>query len=35
MKTGEIQQINERTRKLEVTDPDGNRIGLGEVSSAG
>ena len=34
METGEIQQINERTRKLEVIDPDGNRIGLGEVSPA-
>ena len=33
IKTGEVQWINEGTRKLEVTDPDGNRIGLGEVSS--
>jgi hypothetical protein len=34
IETGRVEQLNERTRKLEVDDPDGNRIGLGEVSSA-
>jgi hypothetical protein len=34
IETGEVERLNERTRKLEIADPDGNRIGLGEVSSA-
>lgn len=33
IETGQVEQLNERTRKLEVDDPEGNRIGLGEVSS--
>jgi predicted enzyme related to lactoylglutathione lyase len=32
---GEMEWPNERTRVVQVTDPDGNRIQLGEVSSAG
>ena len=31
IETGPVERLNERTRKLEVTDPDGNQIGLGEV----
>ena len=31
---GELDQLNERTRVLQLVDPDGNRIQLGEVSSA-
>jgi hypothetical protein len=34
IETGQVERLNERTRKLELTDPDGNQIGLGEVSSA-
>jgi catechol 2,3-dioxygenase-like lactoylglutathione lyase family enzyme len=32
---GQVERLNERTRKVEVADPDGNRIGLGEVVSSG
>lgn len=32
--TGEVEQLNENTRTLMLADPDGNRIQLGEVSSA-
>jgi predicted enzyme related to lactoylglutathione lyase len=35
IETGEIEQLNETTRVLLVTDPEGNRIQLGEVSSEG
>jgi catechol 2,3-dioxygenase-like lactoylglutathione lyase family enzyme len=35
IQVGEVEHLNESTRKLEVADPDGNRIGLGEVSSVG
>jgi catechol 2,3-dioxygenase-like lactoylglutathione lyase family enzyme len=35
IETGEVERINERTRSLVVSDPDGNRITLGEVSSGG
>jgi predicted enzyme related to lactoylglutathione lyase len=28
---GEIAQINERTRKAEIVDPEGNRIGFGQA----
>jgi hypothetical protein len=35
IETGEIERLNESTRKLVVTDPDGNQIQVGEVSSAG
>jgi hypothetical protein len=34
IEVGEVERLNESTRKLEVADPDGNRIGLGEVRSA-
>jgi catechol 2,3-dioxygenase-like lactoylglutathione lyase family enzyme len=34
IQTGQVERINERTRSLVVLDPDGNRITLGEVSSA-
>jgi predicted enzyme related to lactoylglutathione lyase len=35
IETGEVERLNERTRKLTVSDPDGNRIQLGQaVSSA-
>jgi predicted enzyme related to lactoylglutathione lyase len=33
--TGDVEWINDGVRALQVTDPDGNRIQLGEVSSAG
>jgi catechol 2,3-dioxygenase-like lactoylglutathione lyase family enzyme len=36
IETGEVERLNETTRKLVVADPDGNRIQLGEaVSSEG
>jgi len=35
IETGEVERLNESTRKLVVTDPDGNRIQLGEVVSSG
>src|SRR5262245_52402789 len=35
IETGEVERLNESTRTLMVADPDGNRIQLGEVSSAG
>jgi predicted enzyme related to lactoylglutathione lyase len=35
IETGEIEWINEGVRVLQVTDPEGNRIQLGEVSRAG
>jgi hypothetical protein len=36
IETGEVERLNESTRKLVVTDQDGNQIALGEaVSSAG
>jgi predicted enzyme related to lactoylglutathione lyase len=28
---GEIAEINERTRKAEIVDPEGNRIGFGQA----
>jgi predicted enzyme related to lactoylglutathione lyase len=31
IEVGKIEQINERTRKAEVVDPEGNRIGFGEA----
>jgi hypothetical protein len=34
IETGEVQQLNEATRKLVVEDPDGNRIQLGQVVSS-
>jgi predicted enzyme related to lactoylglutathione lyase len=33
IETGEVERLNESTRKLVVTDPDGNRIGLDEAVS--
>lgn len=36
IEVGEVETINERTRKVEIVDPEGNRIGFGEaVSSKG
>ena len=35
IETGEVEWINPELRVLEVIDPEGNRIQLGEVSSAG
>jgi hypothetical protein len=35
IETGEVERLNENTRTLMLADPDGNRIQLGEVSSAG
>ena len=32
IETGEVEQLNEKTRVVQVADPDGNRIQLGEVS---
>ncbi len=34
IETGEVERLNETTRKLEVADPDGNRVTLGEAVSA-
>jgi hypothetical protein len=34
IETGEVERLSETTRKLVVTDPDGNRITLGEAVSA-
>jgi catechol 2,3-dioxygenase-like lactoylglutathione lyase family enzyme len=34
IETGEVERLNEQTRKLVVSDPDGNRIQLGEVVSS-
>jgi catechol 2,3-dioxygenase-like lactoylglutathione lyase family enzyme len=31
IEVGEIQAINERTRKVEVVDPEGNRIAFGQA----
>ncbi len=31
IEVGEIVQINERTRKAEIVDPEGNRIGFGQA----
>jgi hypothetical protein len=31
IEVGEIAEINERTRKAEIVDPDGNRIGFGKA----
>jgi predicted enzyme related to lactoylglutathione lyase len=28
---GEVEEINEKTRKAEIVDPEGNRIGFGQV----
>jgi hypothetical protein len=35
IETGQVERLNESTRKLELTDPDGNQIGLGEVRPEG
>jgi catechol 2,3-dioxygenase-like lactoylglutathione lyase family enzyme len=35
IETGEIERLNEGTRVLQVTDPDGNRLQLGEAISSG
>jgi catechol 2,3-dioxygenase-like lactoylglutathione lyase family enzyme len=35
IETGEIDRLKEGVRTLVVSDPDGNRIQLGEVSSTG
>jgi catechol 2,3-dioxygenase-like lactoylglutathione lyase family enzyme len=36
IETGEVERLDETTRKLDIEDPDGNRVTLGEaVSSAG
>jgi catechol 2,3-dioxygenase-like lactoylglutathione lyase family enzyme len=32
---GEVEQVNEGTRAVQVRDPDGNRIQLADVSSTG
>jgi hypothetical protein len=34
IETGNVERLNENTRTLMLADPDGNRIQLGEVSSA-
>ena len=34
IETEEVEQLNQNTRMLMLADPDGNRIQLGEVSSA-
>ena len=31
IEVGEVVEINERTRKAEIVDPDGNRIGFGQA----
>ena len=31
IQVGEIVEINERTRKAEIVDPEGNRIGFGQA----
>jgi predicted enzyme related to lactoylglutathione lyase len=31
IEVGEIEQINEKTRKAEIVDPEGNRIGFGQA----
>ena len=31
IEVGEVEQINERTRKAEIVDPEGNRIGFGQA----
>jgi predicted enzyme related to lactoylglutathione lyase len=31
IEVGEIEEINEKTRKAEIVDPEGNRIGFGQV----
>jgi catechol 2,3-dioxygenase-like lactoylglutathione lyase family enzyme len=31
IEVGEVEEINERTRKAEIADPDGNRIGFGQA----
>jgi predicted enzyme related to lactoylglutathione lyase len=35
IEAGEVEQLSERTRVVQVTDPDGNRVQLGEISSEG
>ena len=30
IEVGEIEQINEKTRKAEIVDPEGNRVGFGQ-----
>ena len=32
IETGDVERLNEKTRRLSVSDPEGNRIQLGEVS---
>jgi len=31
IEVGEVEEINEKTRKAEIVDPDGNRIGFGQA----
>jgi predicted enzyme related to lactoylglutathione lyase len=31
IEVGEVEEINEKTRKAEIVDPEGNRIGFGQV----
>jgi catechol 2,3-dioxygenase-like lactoylglutathione lyase family enzyme len=31
IEVGKIDQINEKTRKVEIVDPEGNRIGFGQA----